>query len=66
MKNWIYVFMFLALIALGFNLFQIDWHNPFEGKSLVASIGVLSSACAFILLLILNQSLKVVKKLKEK
>ena len=66
MKNWIYVFMFLAVAALGFNLFQIDWQNPLEGINLVAAIGVLSSACAFILLLILKQSLKVVKKLKDK
>ena len=66
MKNWIYVFMFLSVAALGFNLFQIEWQNPFEGKSLVAAIGILSSACAFILLLILKQSLKVVKNLKDK
>jgi hypothetical protein len=66
MKKWIYVFMFLAITALGFNTFQIEWSAPLEGKSLVACIGVLASACALLLLVLLSQSLKVAQKLKRK
>ena len=66
MKKWIYVFMFLAVVALGFNAFQIEWSTPFEGNSLVACIGVLASACALLLLVLLSQSLKVAQKLKRK
>lgn len=66
MKNWIVIFLLLAVATLGFNLFQISWVAPFEGQSLVACIGVLASACAILLLLVLSQSLKVAKKLKEK
>lgn len=66
MKKWIYVFLFLAVVALGFNTFQIEWSAPFEGNSLVACIGVLASACALLLLVLLSQSLKVAQKLKRK
>lgn len=66
MKKWIYVFMFLAIAALGFNTFQIEWSAPLKGKSLVACIGVLASACALLLLVLLSQSLKVAQKLKRK
>ena len=66
MKNWIVIFLLLAVATLGFNLFQIRCAAPFEGQSLVACIGVLASACAILLLLVLSQSLKVAKRLKEK
>ena len=66
MKKWIYVFMFLAVVALGFNTFKIEWSAPFEGNSLLACIGVLASACALLLLVLLSQSLKVAQKLKRK
>jgi len=66
MKKWIYLFMFLAVVALGFNTFQIEWSAPFEGNSLVACIGVLASACALLLLILLLQSLKVAQKIKRK
>jgi hypothetical protein len=66
MKKWIYVFMFLAVVALGFNILQIEWSAPFEGNSLVACIGVLASACALLLLVLLSQSLKIAQKLKRK
>jgi hypothetical protein len=56
----------LAIAALGFNTFQIEWSAPLEGKSLVACIGVLASACALLLLVLLSQSLKVAQKLKRK
>ena len=54
MKILLQIFMVIALIMAGFNLFQIDWELPFEGKSMVAVIGVVASLSAFLLLLILE------------
>lgn len=59
----------MLVVALGmlvFNLFQINWENPLAGNSLVASIGVLASGCAFLLLLVLQRSLLIAHKLKGK
>ncbi len=49
MKILLQIFMVIALIMAGFNLFQIDWELPFEGKSMVAVIGVVASLSAFLL-----------------
>lgn len=46
-----------------FNLIQIDWNNPLAGKSSVAVIGVMASASAFLLLLILMLSKRIDKKI---
>lgn len=66
MKIWMLIFMILAAGMIFFNLFQIDWAKPFVGKSMIASIGVLAASCALLLLLVLQRSLLVAKKLKEK
>ena len=57
--------MVVALIMSGFNLFQIDWKIPFDGKSIVAVIGVVASLSAFLLLLILRISKKISDKIKN-
>ena len=64
MKILLQIFMVIALIMAGFNLFQIDWELPFEGKSMVAVIGVVASLSAFLLLLILRISKKYQRKSK--
>ena len=66
MKKWIYIFMVVALGMVVFNIFQIQWETPFEGRSLIASIGVLAASCALLLLVVLERSLVIRKKLKEK
>ena len=58
-----YLEMPLALIV--FNLFQIDYSNPFEGNSTVAIIGVVAGVCAILLLLLLRFSKMIVEKTKE-
>ena len=65
MKILLQIFMVVALIMAGFNLFQIDWETPFEGKSMVAVIGVVASLSAFLLLLILRISKKISEKIKN-
>jgi hypothetical protein len=65
MKILLQIFMVIALIMAGFNLLQIDWNVPFEGKSMVAVIGVVASLSAFLLLLILRISKKISEKIKN-
>lgn len=48
-----------------FNLIQMNWSSPLEGKSSVALIGVMASASAFLLVSILMISKKIAKKLKK-
>jgi len=48
-----------------FNLRQIDWNQPLIGDSSIAVIGVLASASAFVLLLILSLARKIAKQIKK-
>tara|TARA_B100001059_G_scaffold126560_1_gene126540 strand:- start:1754 stop:1951 length:198 start_codon:yes stop_codon:yes gene_type:complete len=64
MRN--YIFLILSIILLGINIYQLDFQNPLNGDSKVAAIGVLGCLVAIVLLLILNKSEKIDKKLKNK
>lgn len=66
MKIILPLFMLLAIVSCVFNLTQIDWSDPITGKSSVAVIGVMASASAFLLLLILILSKRVAQKLKNR
>ena len=66
MKIILSIFMALAIVSCVFNLTQIDWGDPITGKSSVAVIGVMASASAFLLLLILILSKRVAQKLKKR
>ena len=66
MKIILPLFMVLAIVSCVFNLTQIDWVDPITGKSSVAVIGVMASASAFLLLLILILSKRVAQKLKKR
>ncbi|MGA1029997.1 MAG: hypothetical protein ACO3SY_04740 [Flavobacteriaceae bacterium] len=59
MKRTIQIFMIVAVAMLLFNLYQVNWETPLEGKSTVAVIGALASACALLLLLILQLARKI-------
>ena len=50
MKIFTYVAVAIALALIVFNLFQIDYSNPFEGNSTIAIIGVVAGICAILLL----------------
>lgn len=63
MKIVLPVFIILSSGMFLFNLIQIDWNNPLAGKSSVAVIGVMASASAFLLLLILMLSKRIAKKI---
>ena len=65
MKNLIWVLILISIGMLIFNAFLVDFDNPLINESLIAVIGVFSSLCSFLLLLILLLSLKI-KRLKKK
>jgi hypothetical protein len=65
MKKLIYILGALALGLMVFNLFQIDYNDPFVGDSLVAVIGVVASLCAVILLVILLLAKKIQRKIRN-
>jgi hypothetical protein len=63
-----YVMVFLMVVSgflVVFNLSQIDWNQPLIGDSSIAVIGVLASASAFVLLLILSLARKIAKQIKK-
>jgi hypothetical protein len=64
MKIFTYVAIAIALGLIVFNLIQIDYSNPFEGKSTVALIAVIAGICAILLLVLLRYSKMIVDKTK--
>lgn len=65
MKKLIYILGALALGLMVFNLFQINYNDPFVGDSLVAVIGLVASLCAIILLIILLLAKKIQRKIRN-
>jgi hypothetical protein len=59
MKKALIALMIVSVGMLLFNLTQVDWEAPLEGKSTVAVIGIMAAACAFLLLLLLFLSKKI-------
>jgi FtsH-binding integral membrane protein len=63
MKN--YILLIIALILLGFNIYNLDFQNLLSDDGKVAVIGVLGCLVAIVLLLILNSSSKIKTKLEK-
>lgn len=63
MKN--YILLIIALILLGFNIYNLDFQNLLSDDGKVAIIGVLGCLVAIVLLLILNSSSKIKNKLEK-
>lgn len=55
----------ISLALIVFNLFQVDYSNPFEGQSTVAIIGVVSGICAILLMVLLRFSKMIEEKTKQ-
>ncbi|PHS67483.1 MAG: hypothetical protein COB12_03395 [Flavobacterium sp.] len=64
MKKIIYIFIGIAILLIAYNVTFIDFSNPMEGQSGIALIGIVTAACAILLMLILRTSLKISKKHK--
>ncbi len=65
MKIFTTVLIFLAIALIIFNITLLDFNNPFEGKSMVALIGIVASFCAVFILIIFKMSKKIESKLKN-
>jgi hypothetical protein len=61
MKIFTNILVFLALGLIVFNITLLDFSHPFQGDSMVASIGI-ELHCAVLILLIFRMS----KKLKKR
>lgn len=55
----------IAICLIGFNIVKVNWSAPFEKESSAYLIGILTSLCAIVIMLILSISRKIAKKLKE-
>lgn len=65
MKIFTTVLIFIAIALIIFNITLLDFNNPFEGKSMVALIGIVASFCAVFILIIFKMSKKIESKLKN-
>ncbi len=66
MKNFLRIILVVASSMLVFNLTMVNWKTPTQGDSLIALIGILASASAFVLIWILILSLKISAEQKGK
>ncbi|GIJ93170.1 hypothetical protein [Capnocytophaga stomatis] len=64
MKIFIVILFILSLVIIGFNIYLIDFSNPFEGKSFVALISAGVAGVALLLLSIFYLSRQIKNKLK--
>jgi len=65
MKIFTNILVLLAVALLIFNITLIDFHNPFQGDSVIAIVGVVASSCAVLILLIFRMSKKIVEKIND-
>ncbi|WP_155284359.1 hypothetical protein [Capnocytophaga felis] len=64
MKIFIVILFIFSLVIIGFNIYLIDFSNPFEGKSFVALISAGVAGVALLLLSIFYLSRRIKDKLK--
>lgn len=65
MKYFILTLILIAVGLIGYNITLIDFSSPLEGDSTVALIGIFSSLCAVLLLVIFMLSKKIQDKTKN-
>jgi len=64
MKIGIYVLIIIALGLIIYNATKLNFDDLFTGDSAIASISILASSCAILLLWILRTSMVIAKKKK--
>ncbi len=65
MKIFTYILLALAVGLIVFNATLLDFNHVLEGNSLIALIGIVSSICAVLILLIFKMSKSIVEKTKN-
>jgi hypothetical protein len=66
MNTFINVLIFIALIIIGINIYQINFSELTNSSNNIAFIGVFASICSILFLLILKNSKKLIVKLNQK
>jgi len=66
MKIVVYILMILALASIIFNTTKLDFNNLFNGDSQIGVISILAALCVFILLAILQVSMKIKEKQEKR
>lgn len=66
MKAFKIILAIIAIVLLIYNLTIVDFSNFLSKESTIAIIGVVACICVLLLLVILNLSVKIDRKLKEK
>ena len=64
MKKFIYIFIGIAILLMAYNVTFLDFSNITEGQSGIALIGIVTAACAIMLMLILRTS-KIIERKKR-
>lgn len=64
-KTVIIILLILAIGLIAYNATLVDYQQPFEGKSIIAIIGIVAALCAIVLLLIYTTSKKIEDKLDK-
>ncbi len=64
MKIFTSILVVLALALIGFNITLLDFNHLFDGKNSIALIGIVSSICAVLILLIFRMSKKIEDRTK--
>jgi hypothetical protein len=65
MKIFTNLLVFLALALIIFNITLLDYQHPFQGDSMIASIGIGAAFCAVLILLIFRMSKKIEEKMND-
>jgi len=64
MKIFSYIALLFAAVLLVINIISLDFNNLFEGKSLIALIGIIALLCAVCVVLIFRTSKLIDEKTK--
>lgn len=66
MKIFTTILVCLAFALIVFNISLLDFNHLFDGKSMVAFIGIAASLCAVLILLIFKMSKRIEEKMNDK
>ncbi|MCP1996361.1 LPS O-antigen subunit length determinant protein (WzzB/FepE family) [Flavobacterium sp. HSC-61S13] len=64
MKIFSYIALLFVAVLLVINIISLDFNNLFEGKSLIALIGIIALLCAVCIVLIFRTSKLIDEKTK--
>ncbi|MAJ31161.1 MAG: hypothetical protein CMC18_00700 [Flavobacteriaceae bacterium] len=65
-KTFAYIVILIAIILIVINGFKLDFEQLFEGDSLIGLIGITTSLCTIVIMLIFLSSKKIEDKVSGK